>query len=217
MATLIDCSADDARKVMVLFAASRFTGTETSKTPDINPADAPMAVDGGLMVGEAYHADLTALASADDLQAQYDAWAVSDLPTSSKTLAMAALTAEFGTLLNQLRGNLTPDQKDTRRSEDAWSKAYLANGDTFAAARLVTSLTPDERAEHGDGAADYMAQKIARKARRDDELRSQAIGVRRTVEKMIEAATTDAEITAALAKGRVIATAAVAAALAAQG
>lgn len=216
MTGLIECSADDARKIMILFAASRFTGTETPDAPDIDPSDAPMAVEGGLLVGDAYHADILALATADDLQVQYDAWAVSNNPTSPRTLALVALKQEFGALLNGFLGNPTEDEKDTRRSEAAWADAFLTKGDPVAAAMLVESLTDDEREAQGDTAAQFMAEKVKARAMRDDYLRAKAIGVRRTVEKLIEAATTDADIKAALVTGRAVANEVVAELMAAQ-
>lgn len=115
----------------------------------------------------------------------------------------------YGSLLVQLMGNPTREERDTWERQRDWAVRHN-NGDATATPLLAGLLTAGERAALGDGAADVMATSILTKNAGAEQLISLAGGIRRTAEKAIEAATDINGIETAVAGARTAAAQAIA-------
>lgn len=135
---------------------------------------------------------------------------------AAKYEALEGVKLEYGTLLVQLMGNPTREERDTWERQRDWAVRHN-NDDATAAPLLVGLLTADERTALGDNAATVMAQKILAKNAGAEQLISLAGGIRRTAEKAVEAATSVEEVEAAVMQARTAAAQAIAQVQAAQG
>lgn len=151
------------------------------------------------------------------LQQMSAAWITHNFPEKAEIILLDSVKArelegvkfEYGTLLVQLLGNPTREERDTWERQRDWAVRHVA-GDPTAVSLLVGLMTDDERTVLGDNAATVMAQKILEKNAFAEQLISMAGGIRRTAEKAIEAAESSEQVLAAVEAARQNATQAIA-------
>lgn len=129
--------------------------------------------------------------------------------------ALEGVKLEYGTLLVQLMGNPTREERDTWERQRDWAVRHNS-GDATATPLLAGLLTANERAALGGTAADIMATNILTKNAAAEQLISLAGGIRRTAEKAVEAAMSVEEVEAAVRVAAIAAAQAIAQVQAAQ-
>jgi len=128
----------------------------------------------------------------------------------AKFVALHNIKIQFGELLVEFMGSPTKDERDTWERQRDWAKRYLNDGEEVAASLLIGLLTAPEREALGDTAPQVMAEKIMTKNAGAEQLISLAGGIRRTSEKLVEAATSIEEVETAIAQAHSMAAQAIA-------